>query len=191
MIRFEKPPEPPEFDEKCRKPGNQWLRKNPNSERPRDYWSEFKPELADGFFDLCAYTVMYTPTGTVDHFMSCSNHPHLIYEWSNYRYAAGWINSSKRTKDDTVLDPFEVMAGWFEILLPSLQLVVTSDVPPAMHEKALFTLERLHLRDDERVIRQRREWYQMYQEGELTLAGLSRKAPLIAAAIRKQQRGEA
>ena len=36
---------------------------------------------------------------------------------------------------------------------------------------------------DERVMRQRREWYRMYQCGELSLDGLEGKAPLIAAAI--------
>lgn len=50
-------------------------------------------------------------------------------------------------------------------------------------------LDRLHLGHDERVVRQRREWYRMYQEGELTLDGLAKKAPLIAAAIRKQEQG--
>lgn len=48
-------------------------------------------------------------------------------------------------------------------------------------------LERLHLGHDERVVRQRREWYRMYQTGELTLEGLARKAPLIAAAVRRQE----
>ena len=43
-------------------------------------------------------------------------------------------------------------------------------------------------KNDERVIRQRREWYRMYQDGELTLEGLRAKAPLIAAAIDKTDR---
>ena len=75
---------------------------------------------------------------------------------------------------------------WFEIILPSLQLRITDQVPAQLRPKAEYTLERLHLQDDERVIRQRREWYRMYQEGELTLDGLFRKAPLIAAAVEKQ-----
>lgn len=37
-------------------------------------------------------------------------------------------------------------------------------------------------------MRQRREWYRMYQAGELTLEGLAKKAPLIARAIEKQRR---
>ena len=38
---------------------------------------------------------------------------------------------------------------------------------------------------DERVLRQRREWYCMYQDGDLSLDGLRKMAPLIAAAITK------
>jgi hypothetical protein len=84
-----------------------------------------------------------------------------------------------------VLDPFEVEDDWFELRLPDLQLVLSDKVPPEVYERAAFTLERLHLRDDERVIRQRRAWYELFLEGEITLAGLERKAPLIARAVRK------
>lgn len=191
MIHFDQPPEPMEFDERCRQRGNRWLEDHPEAGRPRDYWSEFKKLLADGFFDLCAYTVMYAPNGTVDHYLSCKNYRHLAYEWANYRFCADWLNKSKLNADDTVLDPFQVQNGWFEILLPSLQMIVTDQVPDHSRDKAQYTLKRLRLRDHESVIRQRREWYRMYQEGELTLAGLSKKAPLIAAAIEKQQNGEA
>lgn len=186
MMRFNPPPEPPEFDQKARQPGNTWLAKNPGK-RPKDLWSPFTSQLADGFQSLCGYSAMYQPTGTVDHYLSCKNYPEQAYEWSNYRFASGWINSSKRTVDDQVLDPFEVEDDWFEILLPSLQLVLTDAVPPQERERAEFTLHRLHLRDDERVIRQRQQWYQLYLDGDLTLEGLEKKAPLIARAVRKQQ----
>ena len=126
---------------------------------------------------------MYEPVGTVDHFISCKTNPFLAYEWSNYRFASGWINSSK--KDAEVLDPFQVGDDWFEILLPSLQLVLTGKVPARHRARVEYTLKRLHLQDDERVLRQRRAWYCMYQAGELTLSGLHKKAPLIARAIEK------
>ncbi len=194
MIHFEPPPEPPEFDEQSRRPGLAWLEKNrdengkiPKGKKPLSYWSPFREQLADGFHNLCAYSAMYEPVGTVDHYLSWENHSKLAYEWSNYRYASAWINSSKGTEDDKILDPFRVEDGWFEILLPSLQLVLTEAVPPEERERARYTLHRLHLRDDERVIRQRREWYAMYQRGELNLVGLEKKAPLIAHAIRKQR----
>ncbi len=131
---------------------------------------------------------MYEPVGTVDHFHPVDTHRHLTYEWSNYRFASGWINSSKRTK--VVLDPFEVEDGWFEILLPSLQLVISDKIPQEKRSLAEYTLEKLHLRDDERVIRQREMWYRLYLDKNLPIEILDQMAPLIARAIRKQQASE-
>jgi hypothetical protein len=187
MMRFEPAPKPAGFMEEVEQPGALWLKKNPNS-RPKDLWSPFKHHLADGFRDLCAYCSMYEPVGTVDHFVSCDENRVRAYDWTNYRYASGWINSCKQNLlSAQMLDPFEVQNSWFEILLPSLQLVITDRVPIEYRERAEFVLQRLHLRDDERVLRQRREWYRMYQEGGLTLGELRRKAPLIADAVVKTE----
>lgn len=184
MIRFERIPEPANFQADARVPGTDWLRTHPDAKRPKDLWTAFKSELADGFRSLCAYSALYEPVGTVDHFVSWNQDPTLAYEWSNYRYCAGWINSSKRhLRAERLIDPFEVADGTFEILLPSLQMQVSERVTGEAREKAQFVLDRLHLRDDERVVRQRREWYRMFQDGEVTLEGLRSKAPLIARAI--------
>lgn len=185
MIHFSAPAKPDDFDEKVRQPGTAWLAQHPVG-RPKDYWQLCKGELADGFRNLCAYSAMYEPVGTVDHYLSCAVDRSQAYEWSNYRFASGWINSSKQNADATVLDPLRVEDGWFEILLPSLQLVLTDAISPEERDRAQYTLTRLHLRDDERVIRQRRAWYKLYQEGSLTLDGLEKMAPLIARAVRKQ-----
>lgn len=186
-------PEPHDFDKGCRKKGLAWLEKNPNcKKRPTDYWSPFRLALADGFFDRCGYGAMWISSGTVDHFVSVNTNKALAYEWSNYRYVESWINSSKNKCNETeILDPFEVELGWFEILLPSLQLVVSDSLPTVYKQRAENTLERLHLRNDERIVRQRQAWYQLYQAGELSLEGLNKKAPLIAAAIKKQTAFEA
>ena len=187
MIHFDLAPEPAHFDETVRRPGRHWLESHPESDRPKPFWNAVKFDLADAFGWLCGYSAMYEPVGTVDHYLSINNRRDRAYEWDNYRYSAGWINSSKQQADQTVLDPFEVEDGWFQILLPSLQLQLSDDIPNEHKDKAEFTLNRLHLRDDERVIRQRREWYRMFQEGELPLERLRKKAPLIARAIENQQ----
>ncbi|MCM2363991.1 MULTISPECIES: hypothetical protein [Pseudomonas] len=179
--------EPALFHEKCREKGREWLLQNPDKERPRDLWTAFKPLLAEGFSDRCAFGAMWIPDGTVDHFVSCNEDMTLAYEWSNYRYMSGWLNSSKnKTPAADLLDPFDVREGWFEVLLPSLQLVVTDEVPVAFREIARKTLASLPIRDDERLLKSRREWLKMYEDEELTLEGLRRKAPLIAAAIDKR-----
>lgn len=193
MIQVTPPPEPPDFDQKVRQPGRAWLVKHlnargklPKGKRPPDKWSKFRDELADGFYNRCGYSAMLDYAGTIDHYWCCENRPALAYEWSNYRYVSNWINSSKGILDDQVLDPFEVQDGWFEILLPSMQLVLTDAVPPEKRVRAEFTLKRLGLQDDERVVRLRYMWYQMYLRNELSLVGLEKVAPLIARAVRKQ-----
>lgn len=186
MIPVQPVPEPDQFNTKARIPGNEWLAANPDQNRPHDYWSPFRTELADGFGNRCGYAAMLDFTGgTVDHYLSCKNYRHLAYEWNNYRFISGILNSSKQNADDAVLDPYQVGEGWFEIQLPSLQMHVTNAVPPELRAKADCTLTRLKLRDGERVIRWRQSWYEMYKRGGLTLDELRRVAPLIAAAIDK------
>ncbi len=166
-----------------------WLENNPGAKRPRDYWSDYRDDLADGFGDLCAYTVMYCPNGTVDHFVSWDEDNTRAYDWSNYRYAAGWYNSSKQNlESNQLLDPLAVEDGWFEIILPSMQLVATDAVPENMRERAEFMLERGRLGHDERVLRVRRQWYKLYRAKKLPLAGLRELAPLIAAAVESAER---
>jgi hypothetical protein len=173
---------------RCRRRGRDWLKSHSDAVRLPDYWSEFKPALAEGFHHRCGYSAMWIPDGQVDHYLSTSKNRRLAYEWTNYRFAAGWINQSKQALDEEVLDPFEVRDGWFEILLPSLQLVVARSVPAKMRTRAEFTLSRLNLGDDERVIRQRQSWYEAYLRHDLTLDELARRAPLIADAVRRQKR---
>ncbi len=61
----------------------------------------------------------------------------MIYEWGNYRFASARINAVKKTDDDRVLDPFEVGDDWFEILLPSLQMVPTERIPSRRRRELL------------------------------------------------------
>lgn len=184
MIPVSPVPEPSDFDARGRRPGNTWLAENPGAERPRDFWSSFRGILAEGFAHRCGYTAMHQPAGTIDHLRSYKTHPELSYEWKNLRFASQWINSAKKTDD--VLDPYEVGDGWFEVLLPSMQLVATDKVPPEYREIVARTLRRLPLSHDERVLKQRRGWYGMYRQKKLSLEGLRDVAPLVAAAVEKQ-----
>ncbi|MEF9672337.1 hypothetical protein QNM99_08205 [Pseudomonas sp. PCH446] len=184
--------EPEKFDDRCRKKGTNWLKKHPEGKRPANDWSEFRLDLARGFENRCAFGAMWISSGTIDHFVSCDEDINLAYEWGNYRYVDGWINSSKKKKEAAdLLDPFHVAEGWFEILLPSLQLAITNAIPDEFRELAEKTLRDLPIRDDERLVRNRREWLRMYEEKELTLEGLRKKAPLVAAAVQKKQAIEA
>lgn len=142
--------------------------------------------LAAAFDDRCGYGAMYERSGTVDHVKPVSTHEALAYEWQNYRYVSGWINSAK-SKSGQVLDPCSVKAGWFKILLPSLQLVaVEANIPQRFRRRALDTVQNLHLAHDERILRQRREWLAQYESGAITLTALRRFAPLIAEAVEER-----
>jgi len=187
MIPVARVRKPKDFDSKVQAPGNDWLASNPGAKRPKALWEPYIAKLSEGFFDMCGYAAMHDPTGgTVDHYLSYKNHPKLAYEWSNYRFASATLNSSKKNADADVLDPYEVGQGWFEIILPSLQMRVTDAVPAAHRAKAEYTLKRLKLRDGERIIRWRKSWYDMYRSGDLSLDGLRRVAPLLAAAVEAQ-----
>ena len=97
--------EPDEFDQKCRKTGLDWLIANPECKRPKDLWSPFRHDLANGFSDRCGYGAMWISSGTVDHFVSIDADKTLAYEWANYRYIEGWINSSKNCCNELVPCP--------------------------------------------------------------------------------------
>jgi hypothetical protein len=178
---------PKGFRAKARVPGEAWLKAHPSAKRPKDTWSPFLPDLDKAFGSRCGYAAMLDPTGgTVDHYRSFKNHPHLAYDWRNYRFASHAMNASKSTADEKVLDPFEVKDGWFEILLPSLQMQVSATVPAKVEAKARFTLKRLKLGEGEKVLRWRRQWYELYQQGKVSLDGLRVVAPLIADAVVRQ-----
>jgi hypothetical protein len=188
MIPVIPPAMPANFEAEVGQPGNAWVAANPSStRRPPALWQACSAALAQGFGKRCAYAAMLDPTGgTVDHYYSWINYPYLAYDWENYRFASAAFNSSKKDVDDAVLDPFDVKAGWFEILLPSLQLIVTDAVPEKYRAKADYTLARLKLGHGARAVKWRQTWYQMYQDDKLPLETLREVAPLIAAAIDKQ-----
>jgi hypothetical protein len=128
MIPVAKVAKPAGYD-KVKLQGDALLLAN-RSKRPKDLWSPFLPYLAEGFAHLCGYAAMLDPTGgTVDHYLSWKHHPDLAYEWTNFRFVSFILNSSKRTADEAVLDPYVVKSEWFEILLPSLQMRLTAKVP--------------------------------------------------------------
>lgn len=129
--------------------------------------------------------------GTVDHFVSVDEDRRLAYEWSNYRYAAGWINSRKQDlKSSQILDPFKVGEQWFELQLPSLHLHVSPQCPKRYRTLAGETLRLLGLQRDAKLIRYRRQWLAEYEKGEISLDYLERKAPLVAQAVRRWEQKE-
>jgi len=189
--------EPEFFDLNCRVPGADWLAAHPDQDphTQSEWWSQFQPNLAKHFGYRCGWLATSIELeGIVEHWLACgsrrgapSPNRHLAFEWSNYRYATGVINSLKGTLDDQVVDPCEVQEGWFEVLLPSFELVATGRVPDGLRAKARTTIEKLQLgRFKARATRWR--WYQRYWNGgSPDLGALRKDAPLVASAIENAQ----
>lgn len=187
MLRVASTEEPERFDSRCRQRGRCWLQTHPQG-RPVDYWSEFNPDLHHAFTGRCGYCAMTIMKGEVDHFIpvaSVRGTPRecLIYEWNNFRYADPVLNRYK--SNHQILDPFEVRNDWFEMLLPSLQLVMTDAIPQKKRKLADFTLNQLRLCDGEVMIRYRQMWFEMYRRRQLLLTGLQEHAPQIARAVER------
>lgn len=108
MIPVRPAREPDRFDVACRRAGNAWLAANRSAPRPKPLWREFVHDLGEAFAQRCGYSAVLIQNGTVDHFQSWKHNRALAYEWNNYRYADGRLNSKKQTADGAVLDPFEV-----------------------------------------------------------------------------------
>lgn len=190
------------YEARVLEPGRRWLEANPpvpakagepapKQKRLPALWREVCEELADAFHDRCAYSAMWlSHPGEVDHFVSIDEDRSRAYDWDNFRYCAGWINSSKQSlRSSQLLDPLEIEDDWFELKLPSLELHVTEECPEHLRARAELMLDRLHLRRGQHVIRYRRQFLAQYRpEDPSTLARLDELAPLLARAIRKQLR---
>lgn len=186
MKRFEQKAAPPHFEEAVGEPGRAWLAEHPTG-RPPGYWQRVYHDVSRAFDGLCAYSVIYlSHAGTVDHWVSIDEDRSLAYAWSNYRHSAGWVNSSKQALPASdLLDPFEVEDEWFEVILPSLQLVVTDACPAGVRPRAEYTIRRLRLRDGERAIAGRQAYMELYRAGGVTLEQLDVFCPLLARALRR------
>lgn len=174
MIRVEPQPEPPDFDAKVRQPGLSALaelvgqpktieRRGPSrkklAERVEDlapdalppFWRHCLPQLAEAYRRICAYSCHYvertTGHGTVDHFVPKSRDARMAYDWANYRFACGRMNARKGVAA-TVLDPFEVQDGWFQVELVRFQLRAAPGLPVELVARIDETIAILSLNDE-------------------------------------------
>ena len=200
MIPVRRPREPKTFDARCRKPGKKWLMTNPvtSGKEPKDFWSQFEPELRAAFRERCGWLAMWIARGQVDHYLS-KHHPDpahrkkqrpLAYEWGNLRYADGDVNNRKRNRDAEILDPYEVRVGWFR-LNDALELELTAACPASKRRRAAFTIRHLGLDHGTEVMRMRLHFLKTYEheiangmDAGAALGVLERAAPLLAEYVR-------
>ncbi len=117
LIRVLEQPEPPQFDEAVRVPGNAFLRALRRAPTRQDWnanqhWRKCLSDLQSAYGDVCAFTACWLSySASVDHFLPKGDNPQLAYEWSNYRLASQKVNTKKG--NNVVLDPFKVDDTWF------------------------------------------------------------------------------
>lgn len=200
MIRIQVQPEPPEFHEKVRKPGLEFLAKCPNPTTKdfsnRDYWRKVLPNLYEAYNQICSYSCQWispTPTGfrSVEHFKPKNKFPQLAYEWQNYRLVCGALNGCKGEHED-VLDPFEIQDGWFIIQFPSLLVQPNENLDKAKYKQVQKSINRLKLNDESVCIEGRLQWLKLYCELAaeaseiIAFKHIQRFAPFLAVEIERQ-----
>ena len=110
LIRVSPPAEPTDFQERCRTPGEAWLSRNPDLDpHGNPLWTASTPALRTAFANRCGLLAIFISDGHVDHWKSLRSDRTLAYEWSNYRYLSGPVNTAKKPAwEGKLLDPFEV-----------------------------------------------------------------------------------
>jgi hypothetical protein len=209
VIRVEPQPEPSDFDEKVRKHGLRALaelRGQPAPSRPGpkrrvkglveskdlpEYWTRCLDDLHAAYDGICAYSCLYIPhvvgSKTTDHYSAKTAKilaaPEQAYEWSNYRLACSLMNSRKGIK--TIIDPFEIQGGWFQLDLSTLSVRPDPELPAELRLRVQHTIDELGLDDDE-CRKARAHWYHPYLEGEITFSFLEKQCPFLALEIVRQ-----
>lgn len=158
---------------------------NRDAENAEPLWRKYREQTIERFEEMCCYTAVWVPNGDADHFVAWARvrgtpQAHLAYQWANIRYADGWINKSKGSA--IFPDPFVVQDDWFELRLPSLELHATGKHPPAEHDAIQNLLKRVQKGTN--VMRTRRKYFRMYQEGKHTIEAVDELAPLLGRALR-------
>lgn len=173
---------PPSFTSAVTTPGTGWLAANPTTKKLPSYWRAGMPELRAAYKGICAYFCCYVyPTtggGSTDHFVPKSKDRALAYTWSNYRFACTRMNSRKRDASD-VLDPFTVPDGWFELYFPTMRVRPGKGLAGGDLKAVRASIRRLKLNSEE-CRRERAEYWDDYNAGQITGNQLVRRAPMIA-----------
>ena len=182
-------PEPADFALKIRQPGNNFIRlcARPTAKdfKRKPLWKSALADMKKSYGSICAYTSMYiTSDASIDHFLPKSSHPHLAYEWTNYRLAISKINTNKGDSRD-VLDPFTIQPGWFILDIASLHIRPNSLLPSQVSLAIQKTIDILKLNAEEWV-EIRFEILNHYLNGDIQIGFLEKKYPFIALEVKRQ-----
>ena len=184
--------EPEEFNEKVRKKGKNYLKrvKNPTTKqwKTHSYWLNVKNDLRDAFKSVCAYSCHWvsddTGWATCDHYIDKFSEPNLAYEWTNYRFVCGVLNGRK--KNESIIDPVNMMAGTFIIDFPSLLVKPSDSLEESEYKHAISTINILGLNSESTCLKSRFTHLMEYSNNCINDDYLSRHAPFIFSELTRQ-----
>lgn len=199
---------PPEWARKAGKPNTQVRRKVPDGQgnlalvpvtRPEDlppdtfkpYWTAAIPWLLQAYSRICAFCcfrIHETASPSVDHMVPKSTAWDKVYEWSNYRLASLRLNAAKGAMT-TVIDPFDVKPGWFELEFTFGQIrpgpVARAD--ERLKARVDTTIDVLGLNSSALVAARMRD-ISAYEDSQLRIRRLREESPFVADEIIRQGR---
>jgi len=192
VIHVNLQPEPPQFETRVRSRGLRFLGQNPRPTqkqwRDHAYWKEVSFDLHATYGGICAYSCHWiafdTGWKTTEHFRPKTDYPQLAYEWSNYRLVAGVLNGKKSNQE--VLDPFDIEDGWFTLKFPSLLVIPSRNLEPAIEQKVTTTIRILGLNDEHTCIKSRARYIENYCRHDISFSYLRGEAPFIAKELERQ-----
>jgi hypothetical protein len=151
------------------------------------YWVDSLDDLMTRYHEICAYSCfrIHRVTGarSVDHFAAKSRHWKRIYEWSNYRLCCSRFNARKSVS--TVLDPFRIKAGWFQLELVGFQVHPDRSLAKRQQARIQRTIDRLGLNN---FRHDREKDAERYWSGDVSLRVLREDSPFVAEELRRQGR---
>jgi len=201
VIPVQAKPEPPEFDDRVRTPGKEFLatcpRPTTKQYSSRNYWRKVLPQLYESYDGICVFSCQWispppTGFGTVEHFKPKKKYPQFAYEWDNYRLVCGALNGCKGEHED-VLDPFTIQDGWFVIRFPSLLVTPNDNLAARTSRQVQATIDRLKLNNELTCVSGRLQWLAEYCKlatditEEIAFNYLRRRAPFIAVELDRQR----
>jgi hypothetical protein len=122
---------------------------------------------------------------SVDHFQPKSAHPHLAYEWGNYRLAHSKINGYKGSNQG-VLDPFHIQAGWFILDFANCHVRSNPAVSHIIRAQVEQTIRILHLNSDDSLVQFRFSLVRNYSKNHIDMEFLKTYYPFIAVELARQ-----
>lgn len=154
------------------------------------YWRNVLPETRVAYGSICAYLSLYiekaTGSATVDHMIPKSKAWDRVYEWTNYRLACAIVNARK-SDTELALDPFEIEPETFALEFVEFQVIPGPRAIGDLQGRVNRTINLLGLNlSDCRAAR--REYVVNYEEAQISLAYLERRAPFIAYELTRQSR---